>query len=134
MSTGMDYSQLRKVYSINIVYFDIGQGNDYVYNGTTNFIGKHQKDELQLSSRQRNLFSKEHVYEIYPEYIIIKVNKFDDKTIDELDQWIYYFKHNYLPDNYSAKGLEMLSKKLAYEKLDTMGKLEYDAHVKELEI
>jgi len=30
MSTGDPYSTVRKVYSINIVYFDLGTGDDYV--------------------------------------------------------------------------------------------------------
>ena len=39
MNTGMIYSQIKKVISVNIVYFDLGQGDDYIYHGTTNFIG-----------------------------------------------------------------------------------------------
>ena len=38
---GDDYDKVRKVYSVNIVYFDLGQGNDYVYHGKTEFIGEH---------------------------------------------------------------------------------------------
>ncbi|NDV60681.1 Rpn family recombination-promoting nuclease/putative transposase, partial [Bacteroides sp. 519] len=33
ISKGEFYSKVRKVYSINIVYFDLGQGKDYVYHG-----------------------------------------------------------------------------------------------------
>ena len=32
---GNDYDKVRKVYSINIVYFELGQGSDYVYHGKT---------------------------------------------------------------------------------------------------
>lgn len=30
---GDQYKEVRKVYSINIVYFDLGQGEDYIYHG-----------------------------------------------------------------------------------------------------
>ena len=89
MTEGLSYSRVRKVISINIVYFDLGQGLDYVYHGTTNFRGLHNKDILVLNSNQRNLFSKDDVFKIYPEYYIIKVNKFTKETKDKLDEWMY---------------------------------------------
>ncbi|WP_251624112.1 Rpn family recombination-promoting nuclease/putative transposase, partial [Odoribacter lunatus] len=33
ISEGDLYEKIRKVYSVNIVYFDLGQGTDYVYHG-----------------------------------------------------------------------------------------------------
>jgi len=41
--TGEDYAKVRKVYSVNIVYFDLGTGDDYVYHGLTKFKGLHTK-------------------------------------------------------------------------------------------
>ncbi|MDR2581276.1 MAG: Rpn family recombination-promoting nuclease/putative transposase, partial [Fibromonadaceae bacterium] len=35
MSKGMLYSEVRKVYSIHIVYFELGVGEDYIYHGST---------------------------------------------------------------------------------------------------
>jgi len=37
ISSGDSYDKIKKVYSINIVYFELGQGKDYIYVGTTNF-------------------------------------------------------------------------------------------------
>ena len=42
ISLGDDYDKVRKVYSINIVYFTLGQAKDYVYHGKTMFQGLHQ--------------------------------------------------------------------------------------------
>ena len=33
INEGQEYGIIRKVYSINIVYFELGQGKDYVYHG-----------------------------------------------------------------------------------------------------
>ena len=41
ISLGDKYDKVKKVYSINILYFDIGQGSDYLYHGTTVFRGVH---------------------------------------------------------------------------------------------
>ncbi|WP_157491187.1 Rpn family recombination-promoting nuclease/putative transposase, partial [Flammeovirga sp. SJP92] len=35
ISLGESYQHVKKVYSVNIVYFDLGQGADYVYHGKT---------------------------------------------------------------------------------------------------
>jgi predicted transposase/invertase (TIGR01784 family) len=73
-----EYENVKKVYSINIVYFNLGQGEDYVYHGgsasrKTEFRGLHTGDVLGLSKRQQKRYSINHVYEIYPEYYILKV-------------------------------------------------------------
>lgn len=49
ISRGEGYDKIRKVYSVNIVYFSLGHGTDYVYHGTTEFRGIHDNDILQLS-------------------------------------------------------------------------------------
>lgn len=53
INIGEDYEKVRKVYSINIVYFTLGQAKDYVYHGKTVFQGLHDPhDILKLSNRQ----------------------------------------------------------------------------------
>jgi predicted transposase/invertase (TIGR01784 family) len=105
LSIGQTYSQIKKVISINIVYFDLRQGKDYVYKGTTNFQGLHEKDLLQLSIRQKKTFVKQNVADIFPEYYIIKVNQFNDIAKDTLDEWIYFLKNSEVKDEFKAKGL-----------------------------
>ncbi len=42
----------KKVISITIAYFDLGQGKDYIYHGTTVFNGIQKGDILGLSDKQ----------------------------------------------------------------------------------
>ena len=57
INLGEDYEKVRKVYSINIVYFTLGQAKDYVYHGKTVFQGLHDPhDILKLSNRQSEVF------------------------------------------------------------------------------
>jgi selenocysteine-specific translation elongation factor len=74
-----------RVYSINLIYFDLEHGTDYVYHGKTEFRGIHQNDVLNLSVKQKELFAKDDVYEVFPEYYVIKINNFDDVAKDGLD-------------------------------------------------
>ncbi len=116
-SLSEQYEQVKKVYSINIVYFNLGQGEDYVYHGRTEFRGLHRGDVLGLSERQQKKFSINHVYEIYPEYYILKVNAFNDLATDSLDEWIYYLKNNEVRPGSRAKGLALVQKRLEFDGL-----------------
>ncbi len=112
---GQKYAEVKKIISINIVYFDLGQGQDYIYKGKTDFIGLHQKDLLGLSAKQKATFLKEEVSNIFPEYYLLKVNQFNDIAKDTLDEWVYFLKNSEVKDNFKAKGL-----KEAGEVLDLM--------------
>ncbi|SFC42402.1 conserved hypothetical protein (putative transposase or invertase) [Flexibacter flexilis DSM 6793] len=118
LTLGQPYSDIKKVISVNIVYFDLGQGKDYVYRGTTNFEGLHQKDILQLSGKQKETFSKQNISDIFPEYYIIKVNQFDDVAKDRLDEWIYFLKNSEVKDEFQAKGLAEAKEVLDVMRLD----------------
>ncbi|SEH06005.1 Uncharacterised protein [Candidatus Venteria ishoeyi] len=39
---------LQKIISVNILYHELGTGDDYIYHGTTHFIGLHKHTELAL--------------------------------------------------------------------------------------
>ncbi|MBU0486447.1 MAG: Rpn family recombination-promoting nuclease/putative transposase, partial [Bacteroidetes bacterium] len=102
---GSPYKEIKKVISVSIVYFDLGQGEDYIYQGKTIFRGLHNNDILQLSHDQKELFQKANVSDLFPDYYIIKVNQFDDTAKDTLDEWIYFFKNSEIKEEFNAKGL-----------------------------
>jgi predicted transposase/invertase (TIGR01784 family) len=126
MVKGNKYESVKKIYSINIVYFDLGQGNDYVYHGKTDFKGLHKNDTLKLSKKQQKIFSKEEPGDLFPEYYILKINNFDDIATTSLDEWIYFFKHDSVKEGFHAKGLIKASEILDYSRLTKEEKSEYD--------
>ncbi|MBF0627313.1 MAG: PD-(D/E)XK nuclease family transposase [Magnetococcales bacterium] len=99
------YADIPKVISISILYFDLGQGNDYIYHGTTSFMGLHTHDELMLNEGQKDLFRRQSIQEIFPEFYLIKVNRFNDVARDTLDEWIYFFKNGEIREEFTARGL-----------------------------
>lgn len=126
---GQKYSDIKKVYSVNIVYFDLGQGEDYVYHGKTEFRGIHANDVLSLSAKQKELFSKEAVFQLFPEYYVLKVNRFNDVAKDKLDEWIYYLKNNEIRDDFRAKGLSEVRRKLMIDSLSERDRAVYYRHL-----
>ncbi len=126
------YSQVVKVISINILYFDLGHGEDYVYHGTTRFNGIHCHDELQLSAKQRELFNIEHPQQIFPEYYLLKINQFDDVARDRLDEWIYFLKNEEIKDEFSAKGLQRAKELFDVMQLSERERSAYEHYIDDL--
>ncbi|MBI4645849.1 MAG: Rpn family recombination-promoting nuclease/putative transposase [Bacteroidia bacterium] len=126
---GEKYGAIKKIYSVSIVYFELGQGEDYVYHGINEFHGIHKNDILKLSAEQKETYTKEQVYEIFPEYYILKVNSFDDVAKDTLDEWIYFLKNNEIPDTFKAKGLDVAKKVLKEDNMTNEEKAAYRHHL-----
>ena len=126
------YANVKKIISITIAYFDLGQGKDYVYHGTTIFKGIHKGDILGLSNRQIEAYNKTKVHEIYPEFWVIKIGKFKNKINDKLDEWIYFLKNDEIKPTFSAKGLKEANEKLDAMKLPEKERKAYDAYLRHL--
>lgn len=139
---GEGYGKVRKVYSVNIVYFSLGQGKDYVYHGKTVFRGMHEQDDvLHLSKRQQELFfgkfpdgqyTKE-AGDLFPEYYLLKVNDFDRVANSNLDEWISFLKTGNIAANAIAPGLPEARACLAYDRLSDEEKIAYKHHMDNLE-
>ena len=133
MREGAPYAEVTKVISINILYFDLGHGEDYVYVGRTHFHGLHKADELALSPQQQGLFpNKAYPWQLYPEYYLIKVNQFDDVARDSLDEWIYFLKNEEIKDEFSARGLKEAKSKLDVMKLPEEERIAYQRYLDDL--
>ena len=123
---GEPYGTIKKIYSINIVYFGLGQGRDYVYEYKGEFVGLHQNDILLPTTLQKQNFNIEKVADIFPKYFILKVNNFDDIAKDTFDEWVYFLKYSEVMDTFKAKGLDKAKEKLRYETLSNEDKKMYD--------
>ena len=126
------YSNVKRVISITITYFDLGQGKDYVYHGTNVFYGIHEDDVLTLADKQQELYEKQAVHEIFPEYWIIKADKFDNEVEDKLDEWIYFLKNSKIQDDFTAPGLKEAKEKLDQLRMSEEERLEYKRYLKRL--
>lgn len=131
---GHKYLEVKKIISINIVYFDLGQGQDYIYKGKTNFKGLHKNDVLDLSKTQKRTFLKESVSDIFPEFYLLKVNQFDDIAKDTLDEWIYFLKNSEVKDNFKAKGIKEAKKVLNIMSLPKEDEYGYNRYMDSLSV
>ena len=127
---GEGYENVRKIYSVNIVYFSLGKGTDIVYHGKTEFRGIHNGDLLELSPFQRQKFNVDAVSDLYPEYYILKVNDFNRVAKNSLEEWVYYLNTGDVPQEAKAPGMEEVKEQLT---IDRMNKSERSAYYKHLD-
>lgn len=123
------YSNVKKVYSISILYFDIGQGDDYLYHGQNTFLGVHTGDSLRVTTKEQGAIIRKLPAEIFPEYFLIRVNEFNKVAVTPLEEWIEYLKTGCIRSDTTAPGLEEARRKLIYYNMDKAEKLAYDRHI-----
>ena len=136
---GNPYDKVRKVYSVNIVYFELGQGSDYVYHGKTVFRGIHEPhDTLKLSVSQnekffgcveKDLSKRKDAGALFPEYYVLRVNDFDAKAVTPLDEWIEFLKTGQIRDDARAAGLPEARECLRVDSLSEQDRRAYYRHM-----
>ena len=131
---GQAYKEIKRVVSISVVYFELGQGTDYVYRGSLDFIGIHNNDKLQLSQEQIEFFDNKitKVDEIFPRYFLIRAEDFKGEINDALDEWVYFFKNAQVQGKIKAKGLDKAKKRLDVASLSETDRKDYDKYLESL--
>ena len=131
INSGENYEHVKKVYSVNIVYFDLVQGEDVVYIGKTVFRGMHNNEVLKLSPFMQQKFKTDEVSQLFPEYIILKVNDFNRWSKVPLDQWLYFLATSDIPEEADAPGLQEAREKLNLMKMNREEQAAYDRYLME---
>ena len=129
ISLGEKYYKVKKIYSISILYFDIGKGNDYLYHGQNQFIGVHTGDQLQVNVKEKGAIQTRMPAEIFPEYILIRVNEFDKVAVTPLEEWMKYLKEGIIRPDTTAPGLNEAREKLKYYSMSKEERQAYDEHL-----
>ena len=129
---GNKYDKVKKVYSINILYFDLGQGSDYLYHGKTVFTGVHTGDQLKVNTREADEIKMTVPEDVFPEYYIIRVNEFNDVARTPIEEWLDYLKNNRIKDDTSTPGLKEARQRLLYMTMTDAERKAYDAHMDDI--
>jgi hypothetical protein len=134
MEVGDSYSVVKKVYSISILYFNIGRGSDYLYHGQNKFIGINTGDTLQVDAREKSALVPCNPKDIFPEYFLIRVNEFNKVATTPLEEWIEYLKTGQIADNTSAPGLTEAKQKLKCLEMSPAERRAYNRHIENVMI
>ena len=126
---GNTYKEVKKVYSISILYFDLGKGSDYIYVGQNNFVGLHTQDHLIISTKEKDTIVRKSPSEIFPTYILVRVNEFNKVAKSPLEEWVEYLKNGVISPETQAPGLQEAREKLKYYSMSDAERYAYDEHI-----
>jgi len=132
---GNSYRAIAKVISVSIVFFNLGEGKDYLYKGTTTFKGLHYHDILGLNDKEQAAYGgfggdqgDQSPEKIFPEYYLIKVTKFQERVRDKIDEWVYFLKHGEIKKKFAAQGIQSAAEKLDVLKLSESDRRAYERY------
>ena len=134
MKLSRNYEDIKKVYSINVLYFDLGSGDDYVYHGTTTFHGMtHPNSVLQFNKRESDIVrlgaSVISPREAFPEYFLLRVNQFNEVAKTPIEEWMDYLKSGAIKPDTKTPGLQAAREKLNYMKMTDAERHAYDEYM-----
>lgn len=135
---GDPYKGVAKVISISILYYpfraDEKKNTDFIYRGKTEMIGIHNNDPLILHGKivkeeESSIITSRNVF---LEYYMIYVDQFEDVINDAIDEWVYFFKHGEIQDNFMSPGILLAAQKLDYLAMKEEERRAYDAYMESL--
>jgi predicted transposase/invertase (TIGR01784 family) len=129
MKVGYGYAEVKKVISINILYFELGEGADYLYHGQTVLRGVHTNDTLRLTSFEQDDLHVVAPEDVFPEYYIIRVNEFDKLAVTPLEEWLQYLKDEYINPDTTVPGLREARERLEYLRMSPEERRAYDYYL-----
>lgn len=129
MQLGDKYDKVRKVYSISILYCEFGQGDDYVYYGTTAFRGIHTGNELIVNTKEDGVIVQHLPREVFPEYYLLRVNAYDKIPDTHLDEWFTYLKTGRIKEDTVTPGLQRVKEKLRVLSMTPAERRAYERHI-----
>ena len=136
IGTGQDYNVIKKIYSINIMYFDFGSGEDYAYHGVTEFTGMTKKDAVLLPKSEneekyigKNIKPVTMPGEVFPEFFLLIVDKFNEVAKTPIEEWMQYLKDAVIRDDTNVPGLQAAREKLAYMSMTDKDRRAYEDYM-----
>ena len=129
MKVGDHYAGIKKVLSINILYFNLGEGADYLYYGQTTLTGVHTSDTLHLTQHEQDDLHVVAPEDVFPEYYVIRVNEFDKLAVTPLEEWLQYLKDEYIRPDTTVPGLQEARERLEYLRMTPEEQRAYDNYL-----
>ena len=131
ISLGKAYKNIHKVISISILFFNLGRGEDYLYHGTTSFVGMNDGKPLIIKRKEEQVINGQTVIQfndknIFPEYYLIRVEKYPNIIHKKIDEWIYLIKNNRVKEGSIAKNIDKAAEKLDFLNMDEAEKKRYE--------
>lgn len=130
IGTDQDYSEIKKIFHINILFFPVKGIDSALNHGKTIFhtIDQNHSVRLHLANDRMQFFD---INSIFPEYFVISVPLFNDIVKQEIDEWLYFMKHSTIKENSKSPYMKKIAKRLSILTMTPRERAEYNEYKSE---
>ena len=142
LGNGDKYGNIKQVFSISVVYYDLGEGDDYFYECNSDFYGVHSHNILKLNRREeltleeikngdtrKFKYEAKYAHDIFPKYFLIRINAYKKFIADAMSEWMEFLKNNSIKSDTTVPGLQAAKEKLNMLKMTKAERISYERHL-----
>ena len=131
IESGSNYEDIKKVYHISILYFNVPFMNEPIAHGRTTFQSVEGKKPVSLVIKDKK-GNACNLTDVLPEYFIICTPLFKGDPKRELDEWIYTLKEGRVPPDAKSPYMKKVKEKLDYLLMTREERDEYTRYMKDV--
>jgi predicted transposase/invertase (TIGR01784 family) len=119
-----DYTTIKKIFHISLLYFSTKEMQKPVYHGKTIVHEVDTKHPVDVSIANEGLIIF-NTPNVFPEYFFISVPMFDDVINSEIDEWLYVMKHSEIKQGFKSPYMAKVAERLSVIKMSSEERNEY---------
>lgn len=125
-----DYTAIRKVFHISLLYFSTKEMQKPIYHGKTiiHEIDTAHPIDVRIANQGLVMFEN---HNIFPEYFFISVPLFNDIINQEIDEWLYVMKHSEVKGDFKSPYMTKVSQRMNVLKMNDEERNEYIHYLKQ---
>lgn len=125
-----DYTTIKKVFHISLLYFSTQEMQKPIYHGKTiiHEIDTQHPIEVRIANQGLVMFAHK---DIFPEYFFIAIPLFDEVIHQEIDEWLYMMKHAEVRADFKSPYMKKVQERLAVLQMSEEERGEYYRYLKE---
>ena len=130
IDSGEDYTTIKKVFHISLLYFIPDNIKTPLSHGKTIFktIETREHIDLHIADLGGKIFD----LNILPEYFLIAVPLFDNVIRQEIDEWLYVMKNSDIKEDFKSPYMKKVKERLSILKMNDIEKDAYYKYMKEV--
>ncbi|MDX2049648.1 MAG: Rpn family recombination-promoting nuclease/putative transposase [Rickettsiaceae bacterium] len=135
LSTSQDYSKIKKIFHINLLYFELDSLKHQGIKGALNHgqvvfheVNNNDPIDMHLIDRKMHIYD---LHNIFPEYFIISIPSFDGIIRREIDEWLYVMKNSSVKEDFTSPYMKKVAERLSILSMNTNERRVYDEYMME---
>ena len=130
IDSGEDYTTIKKVFHISLLYFIPDSIKTPLSHGKTIFKAMDSKEhiDLHIADLGGQIFD----LNILPEYFLIAVPVFDNVIHQEIDEWLYVMKNSDTKEDFKSPYMKKVKERLSIIRMNDVEKDAYYKYMKEV--